>query len=92
MAQLELKQVISMALAAAKEVATTEVLVIIMELAAGLVPIEMETIIKGLVTIMVQAFVVQARVMVTFQELVEVLLLWHSCRFCFHLLILANRQ
>ena len=70
MVQLELKQVISMVMAAAKEVATTEVLV----------------------TIMVQAFVVQARVMVTFQELVEVLLLWHSCRFCFHLLILANRQ
>ena len=74
------------------ELAATEVLVFIMVLAVGLVLIEMESVIKGLVTTMGRASAVQVLVKVTFRELVEVLLLWRSSRFWFHLLILANHQ
>ena len=81
-----------MVLAAIKELAITMGLVVIMVLAVGLVLIEMESVIKGLVTIMGRAQVVQALAKVTFQELVEVLLLWRSSRFWFHLLIQVNRQ
>ena len=87
-----------MVLAAIKELAitvglaTARELVVIMVLAVGLVLIEMESVIKGLVTIMGRAQVVQALAKVTFQELVEVLLLWRSSHFWFHLLIQANRQ
>lgn len=87
-----------MALAIAKEVmitvglAAARVLVIIMVVAVDLALIEVDFITKGLVTIMEEGSVEQALAKVTFQELVEVLLLLRSFRFCFHLLILAHRQ